>query len=149
LRVHALACVYLKVVVVNAGCAGPGNEIVVDDIMAKHTSSVGDSIGGLVVIHYIVDILRVGLRERLAVVPARPEIAVVGSLVTFNMCTELLANREGNNGVGNCDVGNTDAIDGVPLPKCNRAMVENNTVQPSVSTSLTATYPLTSWHRPC
>lgn len=110
--------------------------------MAKHTSSIGDSIGGLVVVHYIVDVLRVGLGERLAVVPAHPEIAVVGSLIAFNMCTELLANREGNNGVGNRDVGNTDAIDGIPLPKCNRAMVQNDTVQSSVSTSLTATYHL-------
>ena len=132
----------MVVVVADAGCAGPGNEIVVDNIMAKHTSSIGNSIGGLVVVHYIVDVLRVGLGERLAVVPAHPEIAVVGSLIAFNMCTELLANWEGNNGVGNRDVGNTDAIDGIPLPICDRAMVQNNTDQQSVSTSLAATYHL-------
>jgi hypothetical protein len=99
--------------------------------MAEHTSSIGDSIRGLVVVYYIVDVLRVGLGERLTVVPAHPEIAVVGSLLAFNMCTELLANREGDNGVGNRDVGNTNAIDRIPLPICNRAMVQNNTVQPS------------------
>ncbi len=123
LRAHPLACVHLKVVVVDAGCAGPGNEILVDNIMAKHTSSIGDSIGGLVVVHYIVDVMRVGLGKGLAVVPAHPEIAVVGSLIPFNMCTKLLANREGENGVGNRDVANTDAIDGIPLPICHRAMV--------------------------
>jgi len=96
--------------------------------MAKHTSGIGDSIGSLVVVHYVVDVLRVGLGERLAVVPADPEIAVVGGLVAFDVCTELLADGEGDDGVGNRDVGNTDAIDGIPLPICNGAMVQNNAV---------------------
>jgi hypothetical protein len=109
------------------------NEIVVDDIMAKHTSGIGDSIGSLVVVHYVVDVLRVCLGERLAVVPAHPEIAVVGGLVAFDVCTELLANREGDDGVGNRNVGNTYAIDGIPLPICNRTMVQNDAVYQSIS----------------
>ena len=132
----------MVVVVADAGCAGTGNEIVVDDIMAKHTSGIGDSIGGLVVIHYIVDVLRVGLGERLPVVPAHPEIAVVGGLVTFDVCTELLAYGEGDDGVRNRDVGNADAIDGIPFPICNGAMVQNDTVRQSVTVCSTASYRL-------
>jgi hypothetical protein len=50
----------------------------------------------LVVIHYVVDVLRVGLGKWLAVMPAHPEVAVVGRLVAFDMCAELLADGKGD-----------------------------------------------------
>lgn len=128
MRVDALACVHLKVVVADAGGARPGNEIVVDDIMAKTTAGVGNSVGGLIVVDYIVDILRICFSEGLTVVPAHPEISIVGGLGTLNVCTELLANWEGYDGVGNGDVGDFNAVDGIPLPKCNRTVVQNDTV---------------------
>lgn len=91
-----MACIYLVVVVANAGRAGSGNEIVVNNVVAEDTSGIGDGICGLVVIHYVVDVLRVGLGKWLAVMPAHPEVAVVGRLVAFDMCAELLADGKGD-----------------------------------------------------
>jgi len=77
----------------------------------------------LVVVYHIVDVLRVGLGEWLTVMSADPEIVVIGGLITFDVCTELLADGKSDDGVGDGNVGNTDPIDRVPLSICNGAMV--------------------------
>ena len=63
--------------------------------MAKDTACVCDGVGGLVIVHDVVYVLGVGFGERLTVMRAHPEIAVVGRLVAFDVCSELLTDGEG------------------------------------------------------
>ncbi len=87
--------------------------------MVENAASIGDCIGGLVVVDYVVDVLRVCFGEWLSIMSAYPEVAIIRSLITLDMSAELLADREGDDGVRDSDVGYTDTIDGVPLSICN------------------------------
>ena len=107
---YALTCVHLKIVIIDASCAGPGNEIVVDNVMAEYPSCIGDCIARLVIVYYIVDILRVGLGKWLAIVSADPKISIVGGLLSFDVRAKLLSDWEGDDGIGNSYVGDSDTI---------------------------------------
>lgn len=100
----------MVVVITNSCCARAGDEIVVDDVVVEDTSRIRDSVCSLIVVYYVVDVLRVGFGKWLTVVATDPEVSVVGRLISFDVCSELLTDGEGDDGIGDCDVGHTDAI---------------------------------------
>jgi hypothetical protein len=63
--------------------------------MGEIPGGVGDRVTGLKVIDDVVDINRVGLGQRLAVVRVGPEVIDVGGVAALDVRTELLVDRVG------------------------------------------------------
>lgn len=54
-----------------------------------------------------------------------PKIAIIGGLVSFDVGTELLPDWKCDDRIGNCNIGNANTINRIPLPICERAMIKD------------------------
>ena len=124
--VNALVGVNLEKIIAGAGGGRAGDEIIVDDVVAKDAAGIAAGVTGLIIIDDVVDKNRVGLGERLAVVRVDPKVVDVRSVAAFDVRAELLVDRVGDDAVLHREVGGVDGVNAVPLAELHGDVIENH-----------------------
>ena len=104
-----------------------GNEVIVDDVVPVRTAGIPGTIGVLVVVGHVVDVLGVGLGQGQATMGIGPKVGVPGEeAASLSVRPELLVGWVRVDGILHRDIGRPHRVDIVVLSELDRDVIEDH-----------------------